>query len=73
MVLTESKEIITYELKKPLHVSLKERIEQESKIEGNQIPITGKEIDLIEKKRALKRWKKSMGYYSLNPKKFEFK
>ncbi len=31
-----------------------------------------KEIDLIEKKRALKRWKQTLNFYSLHPEKYKF-
>jgi len=31
-----------------------------------------KEVDPIQKKRDEKNWKKSLGYYALNPRKFEF-
>ncbi|MFW9819969.1 MAG: hypothetical protein ACFFE5_10195 [Candidatus Thorarchaeota archaeon] len=33
---------------------------------------TNKEIDPIEKKRALKRWKQSFSYFSHHPEKFRF-
>ena len=49
--------------------------EEDSKLEPKdeiiEIPITI-EKSLINKKRALKRWKQSFGYYSLNPEKFKF-
>ncbi len=32
-----------------------------------------KDIDLIQKKRDERNWKKSLGYYALNPNKFDFK
>lgn len=35
-------------------------------------PITSEKNSLIDKKRALKRWKQSFGYHSLNPEKFKF-
>lgn len=31
-----------------------------------------KEVDPIQKKRDEKNWKKSLGYYALNPQKFDF-
>jgi hypothetical protein len=45
---------------------------QEPKKETFHIPFVNDEVDLIEKKRALKRWKTTFSYYSLNPKKFNF-
>jgi len=33
---------------------------------------TNNEVDVIEKKRALKRWKQSFSYYCLHPDKFRF-
>ena len=32
-----------------------------------------KDIDPIQKKRDERNWKKSLGYYALNPNKFNFK
>lgn len=45
---------------------------KEPKDEIIEIPGTSEENSLIDKKRVLKRWKKSFGYYSLNPEKFNF-
>lgn len=45
---------------------------QEPKDEIIEIPSTSEKNSLIDKKRVLKRWKKSFGYYSLNPEKFNF-
>ena len=35
-------------------------------------PVVKDESDLIEKKRVLKRWKQSFGYYCLYPEEFRF-
>ena len=45
---------------------------QEPKDESIEIPSASEDNSLIDKKRALKRWKQSFGYYSLNPEKFKF-
>ena len=45
---------------------------QEPKDEISKILFTSEENTLIDKKRALKRWKQSFGYYSLNTEKFKF-
>jgi hypothetical protein len=42
-------------------------IKQELKIETEEI------FDPIQKKRDEKKWKTSLGYYALNPRKFDFK
>jgi hypothetical protein len=66
-------------------VFIKEEIEQKPKITSRLIPFIDrevektttssnkKEIDKIEKIRAIKRWKQSLGYYSLHPGKFKFR
>ncbi|MFX0104594.1 MAG: hypothetical protein ACFE75_03775 [Candidatus Hodarchaeota archaeon] len=59
-------------MKEFLYVFYKEEESKEPKIKPSQIPFVQKEVDLIEKKRELKRWKKSFGYYCLHPEKFKF-
>jgi len=49
-----------------------EDLKQEPKEKTSHIPFTKEGIDLIDKKRALKRWNQSFGYYSLNTEKFKF-
>ena len=41
-------------------------------VEQKKIPFTLKETNQVEKARLLKKWKKSEGFYYLNPKKFQF-
>ncbi len=41
-------------------------------VEQKQTPFIKKESGRIERKRLLKRWKNSEGYYYLNPEKFRF-
>lgn len=62
----------------------KEEIDEELKEEKFNIPFirkdslsakitsTNKGVDLIEKKRELKRWKQSFNYYCLHPENFQF-
>ncbi len=42
-------------------------------IKGRKNSFVKTEIDLIAKKRGLKRWKQSLGYYNLHPEKFKFR
>lgn len=71
--LTESKKIITLVLKESFVESLMDYIEEMNKTQKGDIPV--KVIDTadpIDRKRALKRYKKSFGYYYTNPGKFAF-
>ncbi len=82
--LTESKKIIVSEHKEFFYVFNKEEfkvkpitvdiyipfVKNENKIP--EISPNNKEIDNIKKRRALKRWRQSLGYYSLHPDKFKF-
>ena len=68
----ENTQIIIYDLEKPLSEALKESLKELSSIEPKQIPFLLKESNQIETARKLKKWKRSEGYFYLNPKKFEF-
>ncbi|MFW9827617.1 MAG: hypothetical protein ACFFEY_08500 [Candidatus Thorarchaeota archaeon] len=83
--MTESKNIMIYDNKEFLYIlNKKEKIKEDLKQEDAYIPFlrndtlniksspTKKEIDPIDKKRELKRWKKSFSYYCLHPEKFKF-
>jgi len=70
--LTESKNIINYELEQSLFEALKENFKEETKQEPVQIHFTKKESEQIDKQRLLKKWKQSEGFYYLNPDKFKF-
>jgi hypothetical protein len=70
--LTESKKIIVFELEQTLSQALKECIKEESEPGPITTPFKIPESDEIDKKRMIKRWKKSAGYYNLNPDKFRF-
>jgi len=70
--LTESKNIIIFELEQSLSQTLKENLEEKSEPDAIKIPFIKRESKQIEKKRMLKKWKESEGYYYLNPGKFQF-
>ena len=74
--LTESKKIVTLVLDESFIESLMDYIEEMNKIQKAEIPViisdTTELADPIDKKRALKRYRKSFGYYSMNPGKFAF-
>jgi len=73
-ILTESKKIITIIIEDELVDSFMDYVEEMKKITKARIPITIKKTisDPIEKKRALKRWNRSFGYYYSNPNRFNF-
>lgn len=77
IVLTESKERITIDLKEFLHETFKTERKQEPKTVYTYQSINrdDKSLDLIEKKRAMEKWKNSLNYYCLRPEnlKFEFR
>jgi len=51
---------------------IKEDVKLEPKEKIIVAPVVKDESDLIEKKRALRRWKQSFGYYYLHSEKFRF-
>lgn len=82
--MTESKQNINSEFMEFFYVFQKEQPNVESIKISSSIPFTridtmrrknvpiNKELDTVEKKRALKRWKQSFGYYCHHPEKFRF-
>ena len=68
----ENKNIIIYELEKPLAEVLEDQLEEPSKINSVIIPFGLIESNREERARLLKKWKKSEGYFYLKPQKFEF-
>ena len=64
--------MIIPDLKGVINVPFEEKIEVKPKKEFEMPSITNNEPDLIEYKRAMKRWKQSFGYYCLHPEKFRF-
>ena len=72
--MTESKELIVYDLKEYLHELFKGETEEKPKEELKKIysPKDSYIPDAIDKARSLRRWKQSFGYYSLDPNKFRF-
>ncbi|MFX1420259.1 MAG: hypothetical protein ACFE9N_15200 [Promethearchaeota archaeon] len=82
--MTESKQTILSDFKEFFYVFDKEDVKEVKKLEisipfmrcdikWGKNPSTQKELDLIEKKRSLKRWKQSIGYYSLYPEIYKFR
>lgn len=72
--MTESKEIITYDIKEFLHEIFKESSKKDAKVKPKIVTVVEEDSasGLIEKRRALKRWKESVNYYYLHPEKFKF-
>ncbi|MHA2037653.1 MAG: hypothetical protein ACW98X_14545 [Promethearchaeota archaeon] len=70
--LTESIKVFTPDLKGVIYIPRENIIEFEPKRIIKVAPFMRVEPDLIERKRELKRWKKSFSYYSLHPDKFRF-
>ena len=59
------KEFPKYKIFEELKEEAIKEVKQQLKME--------EEIDPIQKKRDQRNWKKSLGYYALNPNKFKFK
>ncbi|MFW9879251.1 MAG: hypothetical protein ACFFG0_39740 [Candidatus Thorarchaeota archaeon] len=82
--MTESKEIIFPDFKEFFYVFDKDAVREDQKKLKVSIPFakydvkeatiksTKKDLDLIEKERALLRWKQSISYYRLYPEKYKF-
>ncbi len=82
--LTESEQKIVPDFKEFFYVFYKEEVKEEPKEMSSDIPFTGidtlsrknvstnNEVDSIEKKRAIKRWKQSCSFYCFYPEKFRF-
>lgn len=72
--MTESKNVIISDLNEYLFGVFKTDIEQESEVIYKEMTAIKKNIesDLIEKKRAEKRWRRTLNYYYLHPEKFRF-
>ncbi|MBY8986105.1 MAG: hypothetical protein KGD65_13600 [Candidatus Lokiarchaeota archaeon] len=64
--------MIIPDLKGVIYVPCEEKAKVKPKKEFEIPAITKNEPDLIESKRAMKRWKNSFGYYCLHPEKFRF-
>lgn len=73
--MTEVKKIVTSGLEDKYIDALVEKNAElkEEKTVPQQKIFKKKSIDYIEKKRSLKKWKKSFGYYCLNPHRFNFR
>ncbi|MHA2281598.1 MAG: hypothetical protein ACXAC5_12195 [Promethearchaeota archaeon] len=63
-IISKNEENGKYYIKEDVRIEPKEKI--------TVAPVVKDESDLIEKKRVLRRWKQSFGYYCLHPEKFRF-
>jgi hypothetical protein len=64
---------MTQAYKTPVYeIEIEQIVLEELPVEQKKIPFTLKETNQVEKARLLKKWKKSEGYYYLNPEKFQF-
>jgi len=63
-IISKDEEVGKYYIKEDFNLEPKEKI--------TVAPVVKDESDLIEKKRTLRRWKQSFGYYCLYPEKFRF-
>jgi hypothetical protein len=70
--MVESKNKVNFELDQSLYEVLKDNLRDEVKLEPAKLPFVKEELEQVDKDRLLKRWKKSEGYYYLNPDKFKF-
>jgi len=82
--LTESKQKVFPSFKEFFYIFYQEETKQEpdkmsqnvlfteKEIKNREKLSTNNEVDLIEKTRAIKRWKQSFNYYWLHPEKFKF-
>ena len=70
--MTVSKKVIVPLLKEFPKYIIVEEIKKETEEKVKQIPVKEKEVDLIQKRRDDRKWKNSMGYFLLNPKKHSF-
>jgi len=71
--MTTSKEEMFPLLKEFPKYKIFEELKEEAIKEVKQQLKMEEEIDPIQKKRDERNWKKSLGYYALNPNKFNFK
>ena len=71
--MTSSKEEVFPILREFPKYKIIEELKEEAVKEVKQLLEKKTDIDLIQKKRDERNWKKSLGYYALNPNKFDFK
>ncbi len=70
--MTESKNIIIFELEQSISQTLKENLEEKSEPETFKTQSIIQESNEIDKKRMIKQWKMTEGYFYLHPEKFLF-
>ena len=71
--MTTSKEEVIPILREFPKYKIIEELKEDAVKEVNKLLEKEKDIDPIQKKRDERNWKKSLGYYVLNPNKFNFK
>ena len=71
--MTTSKEEVFQILREFPKYKVMEVLKEDAVKEVKQMLEKEKDIDPIQKKRDERNWKKSLGYYALNPNKFTFK
>ncbi|MBY9016705.1 MAG: hypothetical protein KGD68_13510 [Candidatus Lokiarchaeota archaeon] len=71
--MTSSKEEVFPILREFPKYKIIEELKEEAVKEVKQLLEKKTDIDPIQKKRDERNWKKSLGYYALNPNKFDFK
>ena len=71
--MTSSKEEIFPIFKEFPKYKIIEELKEEAVKEVKQLLEKKTDVDPIQKKRDERNWKKSLGYYALNPNKFDFK
>ncbi|MFX1320209.1 MAG: hypothetical protein ACFFAQ_01065 [Promethearchaeota archaeon] len=70
--MTEVKKQISYEFEEILSETKNDEIKRDLINQLSQIYTIPDDLDIIDKRRALKRWEKSLDYYYLHPEKFKF-
>jgi len=70
--MTSSKEEVFPILREFSKYKIIEELKEEAVKEVKQLLEKKTDIDPIQKKRDEKNWIKSLGYYALNPRKFDF-
>jgi hypothetical protein len=66
------KEKIVHALEDFPKYKILDEIKERAKKEVDLFAVPENDPDPVQKRRDLKNWKKSMGYYMLHPKKFKF-
>lgn len=70
--MTTAEEEIILTLKEFPKYKILEEVKEKIEREIETIVIKKETVDPIDKKREIKKWKQTIGYYLLNPHKFKF-